>query len=122
MRFRVRRLGSGNWTVVPDSGKYKDVPVIHAELVSMSSVRFESRIATGILLGVWGATIIENGIFTDPSTLRFLGFGNKKPLQLSLPEPLTLDYDGYLNSNMVKCSVATRLLLVGDHIYAKGAE
>jgi hypothetical protein len=64
----------------------------------MRSVVFNYRVAVGRIKAVWGAEIF------DP-----------------LPsDRLTLDYDGFLDSNNTPCKGASRLLLIGANVYAKG--
>jgi len=36
-------------------------------------------------------------------------------------EPLTMDYDGFLDAANRLCKTATRVTLIGDAFYAKGA-
>lgn len=120
MIFKVRSTGGYTWSVYPASGKFEDVAVIDADGVSMRHVKFYGKTAIGTVKAVWGARVIVYDIFNDPCTLQALGLG--KPLDMGFTEHLTLDYDGFLDASNIACKRASRLLLIGQAIYAKGVE
>jgi hypothetical protein len=120
MIFRVRKLGEYTWAISPDYGKLEGRTIIDADGVSMRYVKFNGKTAIGTIKAVWGAGVITNDIYNDPDILQSLGLS--KPLDMGFTERLTLDYDGFLNASNTPCKRASKLLLIGDAIYAKGAE
>ncbi len=118
MIFRVWQAPDNAWAIVPDSGKFENITVIHAGGVSMRHVKFSGKTAIGAIHALWGAKVIVPYVFDDPCTLQSLRLG--RPLYTALSERLTLDYDGFTSLGTV-CSSASRLLLIGEYIYAKGA-
>lgn len=118
MIFRVRQIPEHIWAIAPDSGRFEGITVARAEGVSMRSVVFNYRVAVGRIKAVWGAEISVPEVFSDPCTLRDLGLG--KALDPLPSDRLTLDYDGFLDSNNTPCKGASRLLLIGANVYAKG--
>lgn len=120
MIFRVRQIPEHIWAIVPDSGKFEGISVVHAEGVSMRSVVFNYRVAVGHIKAVWGAEVVVHEVFSDPCTLQGLGLG--KPLGSIPSERLTLDFDGFLDATKLPCKGASRLVLIGPNVYAKGVE
>lgn len=118
MIFRVRQIPEHIWAIAPDSGRFEGITVARAEGVSMRSVVFNYRVAVGRIKAVWGAEITLYEIFSDSPTLQALGLG--KPLGLTPSEQLTLDFDGFLDATNLPCKTASRLLLIGSNVYAKG--
>ena len=117
--FRVRQIPEHIWAVVPDSGKFEGVTVVRAEGVSMRSVVFNYRVVVGSIKAVWGAEVVHEA-FSDPCTLQGLGLG--KPLGSIPSERLTLDFDGFLDATKLPCKGASRLVLIGPNVYARGVE
>lgn len=118
MIFRVRQIPEHIWVIVPDSGKFEGISVVHAEGVSMRSVVFNYRVAVGHIKAVWGAEVVVHEVFSDPCTLQGLGLG--KPLGSIPSERLDLDFDGFLDANKLPYKRASRLVLIGPNVYAKG--
>jgi hypothetical protein len=118
--FRVRSLGGYTWSIAPDYGKFEVITLIDADGVSMRNVKFNGKTATGTFKAVWGARVIVYDIFDDPCILQAIGLG--RPLDTRFTERLTLDYDGFLDASNTPCKRASRLLVIGQAIYAKGAE
>lgn len=120
MIFRVRSLGGYTWSIAPDYGKLEGITLIDADGVSMRNVKFNGKTATGTIKAIWGARVIVYDLFDDPDILQSLGLG--KPLDMGFAERLTLDYDGFLDASNTPCKRAWKLLVIGQAIYAKGAE
>ncbi len=118
MIFRVRQTLYNVWAITPDSGKFNGCPIAHAYGLSMRNVVFNCRVVVGRIKAVWGAEISVPEVFSDPRTLSGLGLG--KPLDPSPSEQLTLDFDGFLDATNLPCKTASRLLLIGSNVYAKG--
>lgn len=119
MIFRVRQIPEHIWAIAPDSGRFEGITVARAEGVSMRSVVFNYRVAVGRIKAVWGAEISVPEVFSDPCTLQGLGLG--KPLGSIPSERLALDFDGFLDANKLPYKRASRLVLIGPNVYAKGA-
>lgn len=108
------------WGLRPASGLFKGVLIATAERLSLKQVSFRGKTMVGVVKALWGVTILCEQIYEDVPTIHALGLTGV--FDQTVGEPLVLDYDGYIRSSRTKASVAQRVVVAGDTIYARGAE
>lgn len=117
MEVIVRRNIEG-WNLTPTSGRFDGVVIAHVDGVTLKGVRFNARTVIGKVRALWGATILDDEVYSDMPTLRALGLrGRFDPNG----EPLTMDFDGFMDATNRLCKTARGVTLIGDAIYARGA-
>ena len=117
MEFSISRNIEG-WILKPASGRFQGAAIAHVEGVTIKGVKFQGRTILGKVQALWGATILDDELYSDMPTLRGIGLRGRFAVG---GEPLTMDYDGFMDTANRLCKTATRVTLIGDAIYAKGA-
>ena len=118
MHVTVSKASDGTWAIRPVSGRFESALVAKADAVNLTRVRFEGKTMVGLLKAVHGLVILCERVYDDARTLRSLGI--RHTFDTALGEPLSIDYDGFLSKAMVGVKRATRVVAVGEEVYAKG--
>lgn len=113
----MRRGGSGNWLLSPQSGVFAGIVVAEADCVSLRSLEVFCRILIGEVRATWGVCLTTEGVFEDNETRQ--GLRLNKPFDTYNFQLVHLDYDGFLDSSGRKINCAQKALLMHDRAYMK---
>jgi len=120
MQFVISKNENNTWGITPASGAFEGIKIAEAEGINLQAVKFAGRTLIGGIKALWGATVLDEDVYSDMETLRGLHLGGR--FDVKLEEKLTLDYDGFTDMANHLCRGAKKVLLIGGHIYARGAQ
>jgi hypothetical protein len=115
MRFCVRKGGSDNWLLSPQSGLFSGIVVAEADCVSLRSVEVFCRILIGEVRATWGVCLTTESVIDDNETRQ--GLRLNMPFNTSNFQLIHLDYDGFLDSSRRKIVCAQKALLMHHRVY-----